>query len=115
MNEAQEQDKQLVDATNALKKSLEEKKLQAMEAAKKAKAKAKKTKGKADEEPIEEEFKEYVQKEEVYDLFVPASFERALKAKIARPFIFGPIEFDNLNMTDDVAPFDYEEQRERVT
>ena len=45
-----------------------------MEAAKKAKAKAKKTKGKADDEPIEEEFKEHIQKEEVYDLFVPASF-----------------------------------------
>jgi hypothetical protein len=72
-----------------------------MEAAKKAKAKAKKTKGKADDEPIEEEFKEHIQKEEVYDLFVPASFERALKAKIPRPFVFGPIEFDNLNLTDE--------------
>jgi hypothetical protein len=40
-------------------------------------------------------------KEENYDLFVPASFERALKSKIQRPFVFGPIEFDNLNMNDE--------------
>lgn len=39
--------------------------------------------------------------EENFDLFVPASFERALKAKIERPFVFGPIEFDNLHLTDE--------------
>lgn len=76
--------------------------MQAIEAAKKAKAKAKKGKGKADDEPVEDEHKpDQTLKEENFDLFVPASFERALKAKIERPFIFGPIEFDNLNLTDE--------------
>jgi hypothetical protein len=42
-----------------------------------------------------------VKKEENFDLFVPGSFERALKSKIERPFIFGPIEFDNLNLNDE--------------
>jgi hypothetical protein len=44
------------EAKNQLKKSLEEKKLQALEAAKKAKVKAKKgVKGKADEDEVPEE------------------------------------------------------------
>jgi hypothetical protein len=43
----------MFDAKNTLKKSLEEKKMQAIEAAKKAKVKAKKaTKGKADEDEV---------------------------------------------------------------
>lgn len=61
---------------------MEDKKLQAIEAAKKAKAKAKKgTKGKADDEPVEDDVVKpvYTEKEENFDLFVPASFERALK------------------------------------
>jgi len=92
----------LDDANNTLKKSLEDKKLQAIEAAKKAKAKAKKGKGKADDEPVEDNNQpDMTAKEENFDLFVPASFERALKAKIERPFVFGPIEFDNLHLTDE--------------
>jgi len=47
-------------------------------------------------------------KEESYDLFIPASFERALKKKIPRPFIFGPVDFDNLNKTEEQMPFDAE-------
>jgi len=47
-------------------------------------------------------------KEEVYDLFLPSSFERALKNKIPRPFIFGPVEFDNLNKTEEQVSFDPE-------
>jgi len=39
-------------------------------------------------------------KNEDFDLYIPASFERALKKKIPRPFVFGPVEFDNLNKTD---------------
>ena len=94
----------MFDANNTLKKSLEDKKMQAIEAAKKAKAKVKKgTKGKADEDEVNDEYvkPEQIIKEENFDLFVPASFERALNSKIQRPFVFGPIEFDNLNMNDE--------------
>ena len=102
LSEYNDQKKQLDDANNTLKKSLEDKKLQAIEAAKKAKAKAKKGKGKADDEPVEDSNQpDMAAKEENFDLFVPASFERALKAKIERPFVFGPIEFDNLHLTDE--------------
>lgn len=51
-------------------------------------------------------------KEEDFDYENPASFERALKKKIPRPFVFGPVEFDNLNKTEDQMPFDPESQRE---
>ena len=44
---------------------------------------------------------ENLNKEEQYDLFLPSSFERALKKKIPRPFVFGPVEFDNLDKTEE--------------
>ena len=107
-----DQQRQLADAGSALKKSLEEKKLQAMEAAKKAKAKAKK-KGKGAEEEAPEEIAEvskadFNQKEEEFDLYVPASFERALQARVPRPFIFGPVEFEGLDLTDENQAFEPE-------
>ena len=45
---------------------------------------------------------------------MPASFERALKVKIPRPFIFGPVEFEGLNLTEEESPFDPEGQRDKV-
>jgi hypothetical protein len=78
VSEFADQQRQLADAGSALKKSLEEKKLQAMEAAKKAKAKAKKKGKGAEEDPVEEVEQvarsDLQQKEEDFDLFVPASF-----------------------------------------
>lgn len=53
--------------------------------------------------------------DEQFDPYIPASFERALKQKIARPFIFGPIEFDGLNLAEEEVPFDAESQREKVS
>ena len=112
----------LADASNALKKSLEEKKQQQLEAAKKAAKQAKGgkkgAKAAAEEEPGEAERAasklEGEGADEVFDPYIPASFERALKAKIPRPFIFGPVEFEGLNLTDEEAPFDAEAQREKV-
>ncbi len=49
-----------------------------------------------------------VQKE--LDLFLPSEFKQALQEKFARPFIFGPIEFRGLNLSESEAPF----QPERV-
>ena len=51
---------------------------------------------------------------EVFDPYLPASFEKALKAKFPRPFIFGPVEFEGLNLTEEEAPFEPEAQREKV-
>ena len=45
-----------------------------------------------------------------YDLFHPAEFGKAIKAKIGRPFMFGPIEFADL----DSESFDGTKQRNRV-
>ena len=39
---------------------------------------------------------------------MPDSFQRALKARIPRPFIFGPVEFEGLDLAEDVAPFNPE-------
>jgi len=52
--------------------------------------------------------------DEQFDPYIPASFERALKAKIARPFIFGPVEFEGLDLTEEEAPFEPEAQRDKV-
>lgn len=38
-----------------------------------------------------------------------------MKAKIARPFIFGPVEFEGLNLTEEEAPFDPAAQRDKVS
>lgn len=114
-----DQQRQLADAGSALKKSLEEKKLQAMEAAKKAKAKTKKKGKGAEEEPVEEVEQvtrtDFHQKEEDFDLWVPASFQRALQARVPRPFIFGPVEFEGLDLSDEQQAFEPEAQREHVT
>lgn len=107
-----DQQRQLDEAEGALKKGLEEKKQQAMEAAKKAKAKAKKKGKGAEEEPAEEV--EQVHRadaskgDEDFDLYAPASFERALRARVPRPFIFGPVEFEGLDLADDQQAFEPE-------
>ena len=113
-----DQAKKLADAEEALKKSQEEKRLAAIEAAKKAKAKGKKGKGKAEDEPTVEEsdvLKTPLAKvEENYDLSSKEGFEKALKAKIGRPFVFGPVEFSNLHLDDKEQPYDYEKARSQV-
>ena len=97
---------------------MEEKKAQAIEAAKKAKAKAKK-KGKGAEEDPAEEVQEVAREaskgDEDFDLYAPASFQRALRARVPRPFIFGPVEFEGLDLADDQQAFEPEAQREHVT
>ena len=119
--ENEEQQKVLADASNALKKSLEEKKQQQLEQAKKAAKQAKGgkkgAKAAAEEEDPERTTSklDHDMENEVYDPYLPASFEKALKQKITRPFIFGPVEFDGLNLTEEEAPFEPEAQREKVS
>ena len=119
VSEHADQQRQLADAGSALKRSLEEKKLQALEAAKKAKSKAKKKGKGAEEEPPEEVEQltrtDYAQKEEDFDLFVPESFQRALAARVPRPFVFGPVEFEGLDLSEAEVAFEPESQREKVT
>ena len=88
-----------------------------MEHAKKAKAKASKkgAKKQEDEGTIDEQPSSIHQNSKMdsddYDLFEPAGFANALKSKVPRPMIFGPIEFDGLNLTESEAPFDAEAVR----
>lgn len=42
----------------------------------------------------------------------PADFAEALKEKVGRPFIFGPVEFNHLNVPEE---FDGEAYREIVS
>jgi hypothetical protein len=90
----------LDEAKTFLKQSLEDRKQQAIEAAKKAKAKGGKKK-KTDEEQFDEPTAyddDDPQKDESYNLETRADFARALKAKVKMPFLFGPIEFTGLNL-----------------
>ena len=58
---------------------------------------------KADKEKKEEKVATPHVKE--LDLFLPSEFGQALQAKIPRPFIFGPIEFGDLNLREEEYPF----------
>jgi hypothetical protein len=102
---------------------LEEERKQA--AAAKAAAAAKKKGGKAgaagkkdtkdeDEEKkvVEEKPTQAVKKD--LDLFVPSEFKQALHEKVQRPFIFGPVEFKNLNAVEAEDPFRYDLARKYV-
>lgn len=106
------------EAGSALKRSIEEKKLAEMEAAKKAKAKAKSKKGKtADEDgagETEAQVKLGLATDEDFDLDQPEGFTKALQAKVPRPFIFGPVEFDGLDESNEEKPFDAEAARDKV-
>mmetsp|Transcript_16170 Transcript_16170/g.27359 ORF Transcript_16170/g.27359 Transcript_16170/m.27359 type:complete len:330 (+) Transcript_16170:558-1547(+) len=116
-NENQLRESQLNETKNTLKKSIEDKRQQALEAAKKAKAKNKKKGGKPEDDPeLEEQPKsEHPLKDEEFDLFLPSSFQRALAHQIKRPFIFGPVEFIGLNLSEEEMAFEAEDQRDRVT
>lgn len=106
------------EAKNYLKQSLEDKKQQALEAAKKAKAKGGKNKKKADEEIVQDEQPamddEDQENEIIYDLENTEEFAKALKAKVKMPFLFGPVEFTGLNLSQDEEPFDFNFERENV-
>ena len=108
----------LSDASNTLKRSAEEKKLAALEAAKKSKGKKKGAKKVEDDEPAakndgngDSPSTPNGVNDENFDLQSPAGFEKALIARIGRPFLFGPVEFDGLN---DEGDFDFEAARELV-
>ena len=55
------------------------------------------------------------EKPEVFDLESRDGFEKALRAKIPRAFLFGPVEFNGLNNSEAEDPFDFEMERENVT
>ena len=44
----------------------------------------------------------------------PADFAKALQKEIPRPFTFGPIEFDNLSLSENEDPFDSEGAKQRI-
>lgn len=94
------------EARSAVLKAAEEKKaLLAAAAAKKTKA-AKKGGKKQEEAPAEEEEKKEIpattpSEDGDFDLNDPADFAKALSKECPRPFTFGPIEFDELNLTND--------------
>lgn len=83
-----------------------------MELAKKAAKGGKKAAAPKKVEEAHEEAKEEAQEdEEIFDLEDKVGFDKALKAKLSRPFIFGPVEFNDLNTED---AFEYEKERARV-
>lgn len=48
------------------------------------------------------------------DLTNPKEFAQALSERAPRPFTFGPLEFDGLNLTDEQLKFDDEKARQYV-
>lgn len=71
------------------------------------------TKDEEEEKKIVEERPTQAVKKDL-DLFVPAEFKLALQEKVQRPFIFGPIEFKNLNANEAEDPFRYDLARQYI-
>ena len=118
ITDSQWQKDQLEEAKQHLKANAEEKRQAAIEAAKRAKAKNKK-KGAAEEAPVTPDNvggddDEEAEEELHFDLEKPAEFEKALAHKIKMPFIFGPVEFHGLHLSEAEDPFDFEREREQV-
>lgn len=44
----------------------------------------------------------------------PEDFAKALTREVPRPFTFGPIEFCDLNLTEDQKPFEADEQKMKI-
>jgi hypothetical protein len=115
--DSEEQIKMLDDAGNALKRSMDARRREEEEKAKKAK----KPKGKkTDEKPSEDVSQQYQsvnssKKEETFDTTTQDGFEKALRHHVRRPFLFGPIVFEGLDLDDAATPFDAESERKRVT
>lgn len=100
------------EAQNHVKEIQEENRQKAALEAQKKKGKGKK---KAAEEAAPEEDEEDKKEEENYKLDTRDGFTKALKASCKMPFLFGPIEFSNLNAQGEQASFDFEGERSKVT
>lgn len=50
----------------------------------------------------------------MFDINTKRGFEQILQKNIIRPFIFGPVEFEGLNLNENDNPFNADLQRERV-
>lgn len=77
-----------------------------MAAAKKKGKGAGKKEAKEDEEEKKDEKPQQIVKKDL-DLYIPAEFGQSLRERIGIPFIFGPVEFNGLNVNDSVQPWDY--------
>lgn len=108
------------EARSAVLKAAEEKKaLLAAAAAKKTKAAKKGGKAKQEEAPVEEEVKKEApvtapSEDGDLNLNDPADFSKALSKECPRAFTFGPIEFDELNLTNDEKEFNADGAKQRV-
>ena len=101
--EKEDQDAALLNAENELKKSIEETNKKKAEENKKASKKGgKKGKDAPKDDPPSEQFASAPsdKKEEAPDLTTEAGFKTALKKSIKRPFLFGPVEFRGLDLSD---------------
>ena len=112
---ADEQAKRLADCEVAQKKAAEQRRKEEEERAKKAK---KGKKGKDDEPPSavpDSPVKSKKGGAPSFDKNTPEGFKEALEHYCQRPFLFGPIEFEGLDLTDDQHVFNPEEQCRRVS
>lgn len=116
--EVTSQKEKIREAKEVVIRAAEEKKAQLAAAAAK-KAKATKKGGKKEDQPADDEDKNQASKtlqSEDGDLNLndPEDFAKALSREVPRPFTFGPIEFNELNLTDEQKVFDADEQKQRI-
>jgi hypothetical protein len=113
MEDEIEQQEALKSATLRLANLEEERKEAAKAAANKKTSNKKVPKGGKDKEggskpeEVEEKKEEHhnAVEEKSLDLFLPKDFTEALKKQVKRPFVFGPISFTDLNLSEDTDPF----------
>lgn len=84
------------------------------------KAKKGKKKGKGKDAEPEEAAKtpvspvKSVAKTPVFDKESQQGFKDALEHHVKRPFLFGPVEYEGLDLTDEDEPFAYEDARQKA-
>ena len=109
----------IAEAKNALIKAAEEKKA-ALAAAAAKKSKAGKKGARKDDVGAEEDQKTMTLKQSSEEddgelnLNDPDDFAKALIKEVPRPFTFGPIEFTELNLTEEQKPFEVNQHLERI-
>jgi hypothetical protein len=120
LSEVKTRQRKIDNARQAVIKAAEEKKAMIAAAANAKKKNNNKNKKSKDEPKVdeEEEKKELAKPAEAepkeLDLTNPAEFKDALVERAPRPFTFGPIEFNGLNLNDDQTPFDGDSVREII-
>lgn len=117
MTNADNQAKQLAECEVAIKKAAEQRRKEEEERAAAKKKKGKKGKDEPESALPADAGSPVKRKSTVptFDKTKPDGFKGALEYHVRRPYLFGPVEFEGLDLSEEQQAFNAEEERKRVT